>query len=471
MKPFVFAFLGLIVPPACSSPGNPPAFSMRVLPNAESPSRYITHVVVIIQENRSFENFFTGYPGADAPPTGCAIPVRGRTARSQISADRSRPDSSFGCPRGDISIRLRPTTFDDPDLGHDWQKAQIEYDGGKMDGFSKLGASGKGGPYPAYTYVKRSLIEPYWDLAQHYVLADEMFPTEWGGSFTGHLMLVAGTDDIRQSPSGAEINNPTAGPYDCDSPPGTKSSYVTYQQKIEANKGPFPCFNQWNSIAEVLDNAGVSWKYYATKKFNAGIWEPFEALKYARYGPDWSANIIAPQTKILTDPGARNLASVSFVTPSLVDSDHPWGKGSDKGPSWVASVVNAIGTSSYWNSTAIIVLWDDWGGWYDNAKPPQLDYRGLGFRVPCLIISPYAKRGYVDSTQYEFASILKFIEKVYRLGSIGPPSQGYTDQRAASLGAAFDFRQQPRRFSAIPSKYPLSYFLHEPPSNEPVDTQ
>ena len=238
---------------------------------------------------------------------------------------------------------------------------------------------------------------------------------------------------------------------------------------METNKGPFPCFDQWHSIANVLDNAGVSWKYYATKKLDAGIWEPFEAMQYVRYGPDW-ANIIAPQTKILTDPGDGELASVSFVTPSTADSDHPIAK-SDLGPSWVASVVNAIGESSYWNSTAIVVLWDDWGGWYDNSKPPQLDYRGLGFRVPCLIISPYAKIGYVDSTQYEFASILKFIEKVYGTGSIGPRSQGYTDQRATSLDAAFDFNQNPRSFTPIPSKYPMSHFLHEPPSNRPVDTQ
>ncbi|MGB8625967.1 MAG: alkaline phosphatase family protein, partial [Candidatus Cybelea sp.] len=184
--------------------------------------------------------------------------------------------------------------------------------------------------------------------------------------------------------------------------------------------------------------------------------------------------IIAPQTKILHDPGNGDLASVSFVTPSLTDSDHPpinGEKGSDRGPSWVASVVNAIGESSYWNSSAIIVVWDDWGGWYDNSKPPQLDYRGLGFRVPCLIISPYAKIGYVDHTQYEFASILKFIEEVYGTGSIGPASQGYTDQRATSLDAAFDFNQAPRPFNAIPSKYPASHFLHEPPSNEPIDTQ
>jgi phospholipase C len=318
-------------------------------------------------------------------------------------------------------------------------------------------------------------------MAQQYVLADEMFPTEWGGSFTGHLMLVAGTDDINQSDvrvgpasSEAEIDTPTAGPYDCDSPPGTKSSYVTSKKKVEMNKGPFPCFNQWDSIAEVLDNAGISWKYYATKKLDAGIWEPFEAMQYVRYGPDWAADIIAPQTQILTDPGNGDLASVSFVTPSFADSDHPplpHAKGSDHGPSWVAAVVNAIGESSYWKSSAIIVVWDDWGGWYDNAKPPQLDYRGLGFRVPCLIISPYAKNGYVDSTQYEFASILKFIEEVYGTGGIGPQSQGYTDQRATSLDAAFDFNQPPRTFTAIPSKYPASHFLHEPPSNELIDTQ
>ncbi|MGA8575418.1 MAG: alkaline phosphatase family protein [Candidatus Cybelea sp.] len=437
----------------------------RALPQSGSPSQYITHVVVIIQENRSFENFFTGYPGAKAPASGCAIPET--NARPEITRQVARRGSSSDCPPGDISVALKPITFNSFDLGHDWQSSQVSWDKGKMDGFSKFCC--KNGPYPAYSYVKRSLITPYWDIAKQYVLADEMFPTEWGGSFTGHLTLVAGTDDIDQSPSEAEIDNPQAAPYDCDSPPGTKSSYVTSTQKVEMNKGPFPCFDQWNSIAEVLDNAGVSWKYYAARKLDAGIWEPFEAMKYVRYGPDW-ANIIAPQTKILTDPGKGDLAAVSFVTPSTADSDHPLAK-SDFGPSWVASVVNAIGESSYWNSTAIVVLWDDWGGWYDSSKPPQLDYRGLGFRVPCLIISPYAKSGYVDSKQYEFASILKFIEEVYGTGSIGPTSRGYTDQRATSLDAAFDFNQHPRSFTAIPSKYPLSHFLHEPPSNEPVDTQ
>jgi len=425
--------------------------------------------VVIIQENRSFENLFAGYPGANAPASGCAIPEK--NARPGIIRQVARRGSSSNCPPGDVSVPLKPITFTSVDLAHDWHSSRVSWDSGKMDGFSKFCC--KGGPYPAYSYVKRSLITPYWDIAQQYVLADEMFPTEWGGSYTGHLTLVAGTDDIDQSPSEAVIDNPesTRG---CDSPPGTKSSYVTSEQKVEMNKGPFPCFDQWSSIAEVLDNAGVSWKYYARKKLGAGIWEPFESMQYVRYGSDWAANVITPQTKILTDPGKGDLASVSFVTPSFPDSDHPpipGRKGSDLGPSWVASVVNAIGESSYWDSTAIVVLWDDWGGWYDNSKPPQLDYRGLGFRVPCLIISPYAKTGYVDSTQYEFASVLKFIEEVYGTGRIGPTSQGYTDRRARSLDAAFDFNQQPRSFTAIRSKYPLSHFLHEPPSSEPVDTQ
>jgi len=476
-KPLALLSLaGLVLSAACSTTGQSatPAeqASLSTLGGLRrtAASQYIKNVVVIIQENRSFENFFAGYPGADAPTSGCAIPKTSEMTRPRVTLPLARARSSSSCPPGDVSVALRPITFDDPDLGHEWAKAQTEYDKGKMDGFSKLPTQGQWGSYPAYTYVEQSLIKPYWDMAQQYVLADEMFPTEWGGSFTGHLTLVAGTDDIKQSPSEAEIDNPTAAPYDCDSPPGTKSSYVTAKKQQEVNKGPFPCFTQWNTIAQVLDNAGVTWKYYATKKLDAGIWEPFEAMSYVRYGQDW-ANIIAPQTKILTDPGAGQLASVSFVSPSLGDSDHPWGKGSDKGPSWVASVVNAIGQSSYWNSTAIIVVWDDWGGWYDNAKPPQLDYRGLGFRVPCLIISPYAKSGYVDSTQYEFGSILKFIEEVYGLGSIGPASEGYTDQRATSLDAAFNFSEQPRAFKPIKTKYPMSYFIHEPPSNAPVDTE
>jgi phospholipase C len=163
------------------------------------------------------------------------------------------------------------------------------------------------------------------------------------------------------------------------------------------------------------------------------------------------------------------------VIPRRNNSDLP-GTFSDKGPSWVSAVVNEIGESPFWNSTAIVVVWDEWGGWFDNAPPPQLDFRGLGIRVPCLIISPYAKMGasgpgYVSHTQYEWGSILKFIEDVYGLPAIGAPSQGYTDTRAASLSDSFDFTQPPRPFTPFTAKYPISYFVNEPPSDEPVDDE
>ena len=465
----VAALLGLIIP-ACSSSGNTLPGLTRALPQSGSPSQYIKNVVVIVQENRTLENFFAGYPNANAPMSGCAIPngTPGRRAIRQVV----RRGSSSACPPGDISVPLKQITFDgldgkNIDLAHNWDSSKADYHNGKMDGFSKWG---KPGQYEAYSYVEQSLIAPYWDMAQQYVLADEMFPTESGGSFTAHLTLVAGTDNIKQSPSEAEVDFPNNIPDDCDSPPGTISSYLTSNDVEHRFKGPFPCFNQWNTMANVLDKAGVTWKYYATKVLDAGLWEPYEAMKYVRYGPDWKTDIIAPQTQVLKDAADGNLASVNWVSPSLADSDHP-AYHSDLGPSWVASVVNAVGQSSYWNSTAIIILWDDWGGWYDNSAPPQLDYRGLGLRVPCLIISPYAKAGYVDHTQYEFGSILKFIEDVNGTGTIGPPSQGYTDTRATSLDAAFDFKQKPRPFTVIPSKYPMSQFLRELPSYEPVDTE
>ena len=160
------------------------------------------------------------------------------------------------------------------------------------------------------------------------------------------------------------------------------------------------------------------------------------------------------------------------MIPDNEDSDHYaliGGKIVDNGPDWVASIVNAVGQSSYWDSTAIIVLWDDWGGFYDHVPPPHMDYVGLGFRVPMIIVSPYAKKGYVAHTQYEFGSLLKFIEVTFGLGSLGT-----TDVRANNINDAFNFKQKPRPFVPIQllnKNHDRTYFLHRPPSNEPVDSE
>jgi phospholipase C len=414
-------------------------------------SNYIKHVVVIIQENRSFENFFAGYPGADAPMVGWGLQGGKR-----------------------VRIKLHQDTFEmEPNLEHLYPAAIIDWDNGKMDGFSKWGKSVKDA---AYAYIERSQVQPYWDMANQYVLAAHMFPTEFGPSWTAHLTLIAGTDNVRQNPLWAVSDFSDGAWNSCDSPKGSKTDVITTDRKEHYFAGPYPCFDQFNTMAQDLDQNSITWKYYVDKIKHAGIWSPFEAIKYVRRGPDYQSDMVQPETQVLQDAASGNLAQVSWVTPIMADSDHP-GSHSDLGPSWVSSIVNAVGGGPDWSSTAIILLWDDWGGFYDNAKPPNLDFRGPGIRVPCLIISPYAKSNYVDLTQYEFGSILKFMEEVFNLPSLSQLSgssawQGYTDSRANSLDNAFNFTQPARAFKPIHSKYSEHYILTMPRDvNTPVDTE
>jgi phospholipase C len=433
-----------------------PPFSSVRAPAEAGPHGRITHVVVIIQENRSFESFFAGYPGADAPMYGCGEPPLRSTAPVQ-----TQPASS-PCPSGDQRIRLHRVTFQrEPDLIHNFEPALIDWDNGKMDGFTHEA----GHETNAYAYIERSQVTPYWSMARQYVLADRMFPTEFGPSWTAHLTLVAGTDNVGKNLALADFAD---GKNSCEALPNTKTTTVDANRIVRRADGPYPCLDQFNTMAQLLDGAGITWRYYTARRFKAFIWSPFAAIKYVYNGPDWDNDVVVPQTQVVRDIADGKLASVSWVTPSKKDSDHP-GALSDTGPSWVTSVVNAVGESAYWNSSAIVVLWDDWGGIYDNAPPPQLDFRGLGLRVPCLIISPYAKQSVVVHTSYEFGSILKFIREAFGLPPLGPTSQGYTDSRAKSISDSFDFNKPPRRFKPIRSKYSMQHFLREPPSQEPVD--
>jgi phospholipase C len=157
------------------------------------------------------------------------------------------------------------------------------------------------------------------------------------------------------------------------------------------------------------------------------------------------------------------LAGVTWVTPSIADSDHA-GSQSKTGPQWVANVVNAIGESQFWGSTAIFVTWDDWGGWYDHVVPPQLDSMGLGFRVPLIVISPYAKAAYVSHVQHEFGSILHFTEDTFGLGQLSAE-----DARADALPDCFDFTQVPLKYIPVPVKRKASSFLNEGAQTQPPD--
>jgi phospholipase C len=416
---------------ACTPNGgslNPAVSSASLRAASKTP---IKHIVIVVQENRSFDNVFAGYPGADA--------------------------HTYGYLHDGTKVNLKPVYFKSPDLGHSFEDSLISIDHGKMDAFDRTFP--KDPKYP-YSYLVRKLVAPYWTMAQSYVLADHMFPTEHGASWTSHILLVAGTTKLKPTLALADVpSNPVWG---CDAPKGTTSPTIDSMQMIRAN-GPFPCFSTFKTMADTLDAAHVSWKYYSEPEVGCPLhctggfqWDIYDAIKQVRYGADW-ANVISPETQVLKDIGNGSLASVSWVMPDWKNSDHPFSN-SDTGPSWVAAIVNGIGHSQYWNSTAIIIFHDDWGGWFDDLAPPQVDFLGLGIRVPCMIVSPYPKAvGYVSHTQYEFGSILKFTEETFGLNSLNK-----TDVRANSLSDSFNFSRKPLQFKTIPAKYPASKFLLEP---------
>jgi phospholipase C len=441
---------------AAAAPVNP----LRLPLSSSSGSGVIKHVVVVIQENRTFDNLFATFPHADGTTEG----------------EMELPSG------GSVMVALQPAALDEPcDFGHSYKGYLKDYNNGAMDGFS-LEGGGKNCPGPSgtatYQYVYPQQIAPYWDIAGTYVLADHMFSTQGSGSFTAHQDLIAGATIINTEKTKSLVDFPSAEPWGCDAKakhPRTVTSILSYEYPnlvYRYHKGPFPCMG-YETMRDLLDAKSISWRYYSPPEptGTGAIWDAFDAIKAVREGAEWHTNVVLP-LNFFFDIANDRLPAVSWIVPDLLDSDHP-ASGSHSGPSWVASIVNAVGQSRYWQSTAIIVVWDDWGGFYDHVPPPFHDqWGGLGFRVPMLVVSAYAVRGtgsqggYVSHTQYEFGSILKFIEEVFDLGSLGT-----TDVRATSIKDCFDFTQPPRSFVEIPAEYSRAYFEHRPPSNLPVDTE
>jgi len=353
------------------------------------------------------------------------------------------------------------------DIDNTYGDSRQSYDNGKMDGFDKNpSGGGQAGRY-AYSYVNRTDSAPYWRMAQEFALADEMFPTAHGESWAAHIDLIASTTNL--SPTKAMVDFPSESPWDCQAPSGTVTPTIDVHQNYNGGGGPFPCFTTLKTMAATLDAAKISWRFYAPSiggDWIGGAWSAFSSIRSVRYGPDWR-RVITPPPTILTDVNNGTLAGVTWVAPDWQYSDHA-GSGTTYGPSWVAAVVNTIGKSKFWNDTAIVVTWDDFGGWYDHVPPPQLDFKGLGIRVPCLIISPYVKPG-VNHTQYEFGSILRYVEDTFNLPALGTVADGYSDARATSLLGAFDYTQTPLAFKAIPAPMFPYAFIHMRPSGRVPD--
>jgi phospholipase C len=315
--------------------------------------------------------------------------------------------------------------------------------------------------HPQYAYVPASETKLYTEMAQQYVLADETFASDFdASSFVAHQYLIA-------AQSSSAVNYPNTNQWGCEGGPYDTIQTLTQQRRIDYGHRERVCFD-YQTLGDELDAAGISWRYYtaATPHGDGGFWSAYSAVKHIYYGTDWKNDVINPQTVFFNDVQNGNLAAVSWITPTCENSDHA-GCGSNTGPSWVASIVNAIGQSQYWDSTAIFVIWDDYGGWYDHVAPKKLDYDGLGFRVPMLVISAYAKQNHVSHVHYEFGSILRFVENRFGLNTLSD-----SDARATSpAGDCFDFYQQPRQFQVIQARMRKEYFMHQPVDLRPVDNQ
>ena len=473
---------------ACGGGLSSSGTGVGLIPDArgQSGSSKIQHVIVVIQENRSFDNFFATYPGANGTTTGQAAPMP--TPIAQACANRQQPviTEPTTVPLTKVSlvgVGFKNNFGEDNDLDHHYGGYLTELDNGNMDGFDlvKFGATGLGPQAEctyAYQYVDPNDIKPYWDIANQYVLADAMFDTQGSESFTGHQDLIAGGTVVNYNGNDSIIDNPFVfWPWGCDSAPGAVTSLITTSGQYLQGNGPFPCFT-YATVRDQLDAKKISWKYYTvgSLKGASGIWSAFDAIKKVRHGPEWKTNVTTNPNVIFNDIKNGKLPSVAWVTPDALNSDHPAeyvivGKKkipTDNGPSWVASIVNAIGQSTYWKSSAIVILWDDPGGFYDHVKPPFQDNQGgLGFRLPMLIVSPYVQ-AHVEHTQYESASVLKFIQDNWNLGTLPGATP---DARAASIGNVFNFKRAPRPFQKISSQYNESFFLKQKPSGLPVDTE
>ena len=405
---------------------------------APPPSK-IQHVLIIVQENRTPDNMFHGLPNADIADSG----LNSKGERIPLTAS---------------------SLMDNYDLDHSHRAFVAMYDGGKMDGADRIKVQCAVQPCvsnPQFKYVDPSEVAPYFQLAEQYTFADRMFQSNQGPSFPAHQFIISGTSAptansdffAAENVGGALLpGRHSFGRSACGGLPGQSVQLIG--PAGDESREQFPCFEHL-TLMDLLDHQQLSWRYYSTQvSWESAIWTAPNAIFHLRYSADW-AKVIPSPLQVLRDISNGDLATVSWVTPRGQDSDHP-SLNLGSGPSWVAALVNAIGNSRYWSNTAIFVVWDDWGGWYDHVAPPIYNSYEYGFRVPLIVVSPYAKPHYVTHAQHDFGSILRFIEENFDM-----PSLGYADARADDLSDCFDFDQKPLAFETIVAPLGAKYFLDD----------
>jgi phospholipase C len=418
-------------------------------------------VVIIFQENRTPDNMF----------------------QDPVLISRGADIASSGINSQGQKIPLMPmdlgTKGSTPlryDLDHSHAGFTTMYDGGKMDGADKVGCYPDTDitcpAYPQFMYTMPADVQPYFAMAEQYTFGDRMFQTNQGPSFPAHQFILSGTSaPTATSVLFAAENNPNSNtnPTGCIATADTTVAMIDPFGSETAVPPQYPCYEH-PTMTDLLDTQGLTWRYYTPMP--GSIWSAPDAIEHicqqkdvhgtlTCVGPIWTANVVIPQSQVLADIANGQLAQVTWVMPNGLDSDHA--KGNDgTGPSWVAAIVNAIGNSAYWSNTAIILTWDDWGGWYDHVAPKVIS-DGVswgsgyvyGFRVPLIVMSPYAKAGYISHVTHDFGSILKFIETTYSL-----PSLGYADVAADDMSDCFDLTQTPITFQTIAAPLAPAYFTN-----------
>jgi len=410
----------------------------------------IKHIVVIMQENRSFDSYFGTYPGADGIPRGVCVPdPRGGCVKPyHVSKDRN-----IGGP-------------------HALKNALRDIDGGAMDGFVREAVAARkacvdphdpvcsspaaGSDVMGYHDARE--IPNYWAYARNYVLQDHMFEPNKSWSLPAHLLTVSAWS-AKCSVKGD--------PMSCVSAPDLPATPPDFRGNL---KKKIPDY-AWTDITYLLHKHNVSWRYYVfsgtqpdceddaaisckpipQNAKTPGIWNPLPWFSTVR--ENWQLSNITPLGNFFKAARKGKLPAVSWIVPTQKVSEHPPGLVS-AGQAYVTTLVNAIMRSPNWSSTAIFLTWDDWGGFYDHVLPPTVDEESYGLRVPGLVISPYAKRGYIDHQVLSFDAYLKFIEDRFLDGErLNPKTDGRPDPRPyvredipllGNLVDDFDFTQKPR---------------------------
>jgi phospholipase C len=369
----------------------------------------IEHIVFIVKENRSFDEYFGQFPGANGT-------TQGQISTGEVIPLGHTPDQTSR------------------DIDHGWKSAITAINGGKMNQFDLIPGGTLNGDYLSYTQLGQADIPNYWTYASNFVLADNMFSSLEGPTFPNHLYIVAAQSaQVISNPKFYNTSTLSWINWGCDAQPQVRVTLMN-AKGVQSNK--FPCFD-FTTIADELGTAAITWKYYAPPQGMFGYqYSVFNAINHIRNTSLWTDHVV-DNTNFITDALNGQLPQVSWLVTGP-GSEHP-PTSTCIGENWTVNEINAVMEGPDWPTTAIFLVWDDFGGFYDHVPPPTADTYGLGERVPLLIISPYAKTGYVSHTQYEFSSILKFIENRFGLQSLTG-----RDAAANDTEDSFDFTQTPR---------------------------